>query len=338
MGGGFDIICWMTATFYLHGISDGWFNGCLYRGNKFSDAVCETFRRICHFDTLFTVTLEVMIILSVLFMIYGFGLQQKLRDFYNELRFIFLKFAIILSLGTGVTAACHLILKQQPACVQWSATGFRSITNTWRTPDNDLLVVVIICSTLAKAHVARAWIRSTAALAFILVYSICIVCSGYAAVSQVIVTCAIGAWVILLVGFIPPAAVPFVQGFVVIVDSVLFGVNYRVYHWDYIMRSTMHLAVRGILTICISIYLFVSYAMTRKNFEWRKVKWYEKVRDTDDGSGDDALIPRMADQKSVAIEFRTVLKRDLIETLVMAVVFMIGNYLLHEKGSYVFFS
>lgn len=328
----------MDKRYYLHGISDGWFDACLYRGSMFSDAVCETFRRICHFDTLFTVSLEAMIILSVLFRIYGFGLQQKLRDFYNNLRFLFLKFAIILSLGAAVTAACHLTLKQQPACVQWANAGIMSIANTWRTPDNDLLVVIIICSTMAKAKIANIWIRSSAAVLLILTYSVCSVCSGYAAISQVLITWSIGAWLILFVGFIPPAAVPGLQAFVILVDAILFGVNYRIYKWDYIMRSTMHLAVRGILTVAISMYLFIRYAMTRKHFQWLNVKWGEKWRDHDDSSGDDAIIPRMADQNWVAIEFGTMLKRDMIDTFLMAVTFMFGNFLLHEKGSYVFFS
>ena len=145
-------------SFYINGISDYFLDRCLYRENQFYVGFCSTMNRILHFDCLSTIIFQILIIFPVLFMIYGFGTQVKLREFYDKINLSFMKYLIVFAFGSTVNGILHLYVKLPPPCIKWERLGLSDFKDYSRTPNNTLFIVTYACILFMKIPITKKWI------------------------------------------------------------------------------------------------------------------------------------------------------------------------------------
>lgn len=318
-----------SETLIVNGISNSWADACYYHDNAFFRALAGSYIRLFHYDCLMTVVFLTLIILPVLFNIYSVGIQQRLRSFYDQARVVFIRFLFIGSFALGMCTIFHLTIHQVMPCVTWDGRSISPLSGSSRTPNDDLVIILILCEAIWSLDAGWLWFRR---IVVVLLYGL--VCAsavimGYSSILQAFVSAFIGLWIIALNKFIPPIGIPICAGICLVIVAVLFGINLSDYGWEVsLISESLHLAYRSMIVLLISVGMLCRFAWTREKFDWFKVSWAESWTYGDSGIGQ-AIIPSMV-ADSEKDNFGWLLSKDLADSLVGFVLYLVGNYILYE--------
>ena len=184
------------SSFNYSLIDDDWWNVCRADDIPFFTALAETFRRTIHYDTVSTVLCIILLVLPMLFKIYGFGVQTQLRAFYNRLYSNFNSYQIIFGLGAELISLFHIFINQQPACIKWDKTSFSFSVSNPRVPNLDLFIVCILAEALIIYRMKMLPMRILVGLLIIIMCSVSMMLIGAFSISGAITTISFSFWVI----------------------------------------------------------------------------------------------------------------------------------------------
>jgi len=321
--------------FNFSAISDNYYDSCLYDPGNSYFAIAESFRRFLHFDCIVTLILQLLIILSVLFKIYGFGMQQPLRIFYNKVRFGLIKMLSLFSFAAGFCAICNLWFDIQPACLKWDQTQIYTFSRSWRTPNIDNIVTLIL--SLSFFSMKMNWFTGILVSMFIIVDCFSSLKIGAVTINGLIITEFLGVWIFCLFEFLPTIAIPLLNLIIIICNIVLFVPKSGLYQAKInTAMDSLHLALRGPFVIIISQILLLGHAKNQDDFDWFDSDGFSlSNQDSDDIFK--AEIPRMQ-TKIRTHDFGEILKRDLYYSSIGFLAFLIGNYYIGYFYNYKFFT
>ena len=312
----------------LNGVSDSWIDKCFYQSDSMFVTTANTFNRLFHYDYVITVVFLILIILPVLFNIYGSGVQQRLRLFYDAGRVLFVQFLFECSFAVGICTVFHLLVEQSMPCVRWDGRSLFPFTNSSRTPNDEIVLVLILCQVLWSLPVKLVWLRRIVAVCLIMFDCVSVVLMGISSIFQVLVSATLGLWVIAVTKFIPPVGVPICSGILLLVEATLFGLSFAKYRFETsLISESLHLACRSLVVLVISVFIMLRYSCSRGSFEWFAVSWTRRsLQGTDSGAGE-AVIPSM-NVDSAQDNFGSLLTGDLFDATIGFVLYLIGNCVL----------
>lgn len=317
----------------LNANSDNWYDRCLKMDGRVLQAIAQAFNRIFQFDCIVTVVYLILIIFPILFKIYGFGVQQRLRNFYDSSRLVFIEFLFLCSFSVDLCTIIHLCIKQPMPCITWNGRDLDPFSHSSRTPSHELIITFILCIGVWSLKIGIPLVRRTICITIVILECVSNVLSGYASISQALISLAFGFWVTFLFNFLPPVGIPII-GFVALVSSCcLFGVNFSKYSWETsLIKTSLHLCARGAISLFISCLLQLRFGFAREEFDWQKVSWGPGWGKGNEGSSDDVVVPSMI-KENARDDFGNVLKIDLIDSIVAFVLFLIGNAALNFNSN-----
>jgi hypothetical protein len=313
----------------LNAVSDNWFDRCMKTDNRLLAAIVQAFSRVFQFDCIVTIIYLILIIFPILFKIYGFGIQQRLRNFYNSSRLIIIEFLFLFSFSVDLCTIIHLCIQQPMPCVIWNGRDLSPLTHSSRTPNHELIVVFILCIGVWSLKIGIPLVRRTICVAIVLLECVAAVLSGYSSISQALISLTFGVWIIFLFNFLPPVGIPVIGSVAFVSSCVLFGVTFPKYQWSTaLIKTSLHLCARGAISLFISCILLLRFGFAREEFDWHKVSWGLGWKNNKEGSSDDVVIPSMI-RESFKDDFGSVLKTDLIVSIIAFILFLICNTLLN---------
>ncbi|EAY02890.1 hypothetical protein TVAG_168920 [Trichomonas vaginalis G3] len=315
----------MNGAIPMNGVSDSLFDCCLQNDNKIVQAISLAFDRMFQFDCVLTVDYLILIIFPILFKIYGFGVQQRLRNFYDTARLIFIEFIFLCSFSVSLTTIIHLFIKQPMACVTWDGRTIAPAFNGSRSPNHEIIIIMILGLGVWFLKVGYDKVRKLITIVVIAVECVSTVFAGCASISQALISVAFGFWVVFLFKFIPPIGIPILGVFTIIISITLFIFTYKHYIWNALMlRQSMHLCVRGFISLVISICLELRFGFGREDFDWMKISWGSHWSNQSTEDDDEVVIPSMI-KENIRDDFGKLLKNDLIDSVIAFIVFLLGN-------------
>lgn len=322
-----------SSDFYINGISDSYLDQCFYRENKFYVGFCSTINRILHFDCLSTIIFQILIIFPVLFMIYGFGAQVKLREFYDKINHTFMKNLIVFAFGSAVCGIIHLYVKIPPPCIKWERFGLTDFKSYSRTPNNTIFIVTYAFILFMNIPIKRQWIFIIIMLAFCVIYITFSVLTGYTSIYQALITISLSFAINSFFSILPPIGIVITGACILLLSIPDFAVNLAHYGWIESLRTSEELLLRTMILMCASLFLYIRYGLSRVYFEWLKLPWLTHHASDDN---DDAFIPSMTEYKDDT-NFGMLLRGDLLFAVIAFAIYIVGNALLSLNGKYSFF-
>lgn len=315
-----------SSVLMLNGISDSWIDRCYYQTSSIFSTTANTFNRLFHYDYIITVVFLVLVILPILFNIYGSGVQQRLRRFYDSARAAFVRFLFECSFAVGMCTVFHLLVEQAMPCVQWDGRSLYAFTNSSRTPNDEIVLLLMICQVIWSLPVKLVWLRRLLVICFLIFDCVIVVLNGTSSIFQVLMSAALGVWVIAFTKFIPPIGIPICSGILLLVESILFGLSFSKYGFKVsLIRESLHLTFRSLVVLLISVFMMLRYSCTRESFDWFKSP-LKDIQGAKSSRGE-AVIPSMVVDATTDM-FGALLQKDLIDSTIGFVLYLLGNFLL----------
>ena len=333
--------------FNFSAIADDWWDAChIVKDNQMVNAIAETYRRTIHFDSIATIFCILLIVLPMLFKIYGFGIQTQLKSFYNKLYSGFNFYQVLLGLITEVIALLHLFVNQQPACVRWYRNQIQFNLGGLRSPNLDLAMMVLLAEALISYHTKFAILRIIIAITFVVLDAVTKILIGATNVSGAVETIALALWIIYFSKFVPPIVITSLSFLITLFLIIAICVSCSTFNQGIgfsTLKDSYFIALRGIFLAVISQVQYIHYAFSRSDFRWLSSNWTEEFRFREsDSDGGDAEIPRgMANTETKSVDFGKVLDRDLILGSICFICFLFGNWAIAvfpEPSGYSFFN
>lgn len=334
----YSTVSYSKDGYNFSAISDNFFESCHISDEPWAISIAETYRRFFHYDILCVIICLVLIVIPILFKIYGFGVQTQLRNFYNKIRYGFIFTLTLLGLAAGVSSIIHLFIKQQPACLKWDTNRLFLTTNQWSMPSVDAIITVIIADALISLKTRYILLRIIIAVLLVFLDGVVAVKTGMTSVIGAIASYSLGVWIISYNRFVPPICIAISEGVVIIANAILVGISGADFGISFAMtKEANFLSLRGIFVMVISELLFVRFKLTREDFTWFGSGWTDPLTCEESDSGNLAEIPKM-DSGNVVSDFGAVLNGDLIDSVISFVVFLFGNFCIGRfpNGPYSF--
>ena len=219
-------------------------------------------------------------------------------------------------------------------CVTWNGFSVRTFEHSRRTPNPELIIIFILAWGVWSLKIGINVVRKALVVCIFLLECTATVLSGYSSISQVLISIVLGMWIVFLFNFLPPVGIPTIGFASIIAASVLFGVTFPKYHWNTeLIQLSLHLCIRGIISLLISCVLQLRFGFAREEFDWHKITWGLGWGNADEGSSDDVVIPSMI-RENVRDDFGKVLKSDLTDSIIAFAVFLLGNAGLNMWSNY----
>ena len=322
---------------YFNAISDNYFDSCLYSPNLFAYSIMETFRRVTQFDFIITLSLQILLLIPLLFTIYGFGIQQPLRIFYNKVRFGILLSLSIIGFSGALCSMTHLFLKLQPACLKWDQYQIYLISNSWNIPSIDNIITIVLSDAILSIKFGSISIKLIGVIIYIILDSYSTIITGKSSIIGNIISLSFGFWIIFFFKFIPIISIPIFNIILFIINSIFIIFNYLNISKNF--KTTLDsylLAFRSNLIIFISQILLFRFSNNQYDFTWLNTDWYSPLVLEDSDSDIQPEIPKMENSIKI-IDFGKILFKDLIDSIFAFVLFLIGNFFLYFKYDFIFF-
>lgn len=316
----------------LNGQSDSWVNSCLYTDNKIIQSISNGVSRLIQFDSLFLVGFLSLIMFPVLFSIYSFGLQQKLRTYYNSLRNSMIRFFFIFAFSFASSTIFHLLIQQPTPCVYWErSTGvsplkFQSYSS--KSPNENIIIILVISTLLWEIQINIQLMLRLFAMMLLILFCFVEVIMGYSSVIQVIISLFWGFWIVSFFKLVPPIVYPISGGLVGFVLFVLFGIRFKQFGWDApMMKESLTLSLRSSLMLLIYSAYIIHFGLSRKDFSWFKIDM-SSSRMANPNDFFNALVPQMSTNEQQT-DFGHLLNVDIIITFIGFILYLIGNFVLY---------
>ncbi|OHS95715.1 hypothetical protein TRFO_10357 [Tritrichomonas foetus] len=312
----------------LNGVSDSWTDCCLYVDNKVIYAIATTFDRLFHYDCFITVGFLILIIFPILFKLYEFGLQQRLRMFYDHSRVIFINFIFLCSFSLAISTIMHLSVQQPMPCITWDGDNIVPFRTSSRTPNEGIILLMILCHAIWIVDIELKIIRRIASILVFNLYVTFVVLNGESSISQILVSFFVGIWIISVHHFVPPIGTIILSVGSSIFVFALFGVVYPTVGWStHLIRESLHLVFRSGIVLLVTVYQLARFGYLRRHFDWFKTNWELNRHVWMESTAVDAVIPSTA-RDSTKDNFGNLLSNDLIDGAVGFIVYLLGNFLL----------
>lgn len=317
----------------LNGLSDLWVNSCLYTNNKFITAISNGISRLIQFDSLLLVGFLTLLMFPVLFSIYSFGLQQKLRTYYNSLRNNLLKCFFIFSFSFGSSTVFHLLIQQPTPCVHWDretqVLPLKFQSNSSKSPNEDIIIILVIFSLLWEIQIGFQVLIRLLAMALLLLFCAVEIYMGYSSILQVIISLFWGFWIVSFFKLMPPIIYPISGCLLSVVLFTLFGYRYRQYGWDEpMMKEPLLLSIRSSFVLLIYSGYIIHFGLSREDFKWFKTD-LQGTRVSNPNKFFNALVPPMSTNEPLS-DFGHLLNIDILVTFIGCLIYLIGNYVLYS--------
>ena len=312
----------------LNAISDSWYDKCFYENNDFANSIALSFNRIFQFDCIITVGFLILIIFPVLFKIYGFGLQQRLRHFYDNSRSIFINFLFLCALSLSLSTIFHLWVQQPMPCIIWDGRNVLPTTLGSRTPNEELIITLILVESIWSLKIGMNFLRKLISLILLLSDCYTALLTGSSSISQLLVSLSLGFWIIFLFKFLPPIGLPITSIISSLIVIFLFFYLFPNFGWDSsLMRESLQICIRSSIVLICSLILQIRFAFVRVEFDWFKLNWGFGWNSIQTDSSDDVIVPSML-KETPQDDFGRVLTSDLIDGIITFFLFLLGNTLL----------
>lgn len=313
-------------SLYFNVYKDNWLNECILIKNTFITSLNFALDRIFNFDSLVTIILLVIIIFPVLFQIYGFGVQLKLRNFYDNARKMFMNFLFLISLGVCLSTLLRLIVNQPIHCLIWDGRNVHPTENGGNSPDEAIISVTIFCLSTISLSIGYRWAFIIASVILIIFECLGSIFTGHSSISSAFLSFFIGVWIVCLFRYMPVGITPLFGICIFIINFVLFIVKYTEFTWgNEIMRDSLHLCFRSSFTLLIDCILLIIFGYTRPDYDWSQSN-HDANRFSDDND-DIVTIPSMVSEET-GDNFGTILKKDLFYSFIAFLAFLIVNVIL----------
>jgi len=317
----------------MNSISDHWFDCCLYSPNPIFDAISLALNRIFQYDCIVTVVFLILIIFPILFKIYGFGLQQRLRDFYDSSRIVFINFLFLCSFSMAISTIVHLWIQQPMPCITWDGRSISPSKNGSRTPNEEIIVLLILVESIWSLKIGMAFLCKIISILLFGTHCYSSIISGYSSISQVCVSISLGLWIIFLIKFLPPIGLPIFGFFATAGVGGLFFVLFPKYKWDLpIIRESLQICLRSSIVLIASCILLIRFANARREFKWMRLSWGFGWGATTADVMDEVIVPSMIKEAPLD-DFGNILTTDLIDGCVCFWIFLAGNTFLYTSDS-----
>lgn len=319
----------MSNVVLMNGVADNLFDCCLAKNNKLVQAVSLAFDRMFQIDCVLTVDYLILIIFPILFKIYGFGVQQRLRNFYDSSRLIFIEFIFLCSFSVSITSIMHLFIKQPMACISWNGHSIEPALKSTRTPNPEIIIILILGLGVWFLKVGYDTIRKLITFIIIAVEIVSTVLAGCASISQALISVIFGFWVVFLFKFIPPIGIPVLGAFTLILSiMILIFSNKKVIFGSPLMSQSTNMLIRSLISLLTSIILELRFGMGREDFDWKKISWGARWSNRDLGDDDEVVIPSMI-KENIRDDFGKLLRNDLIDSVISFIIFLLGNVIVY---------
>lgn len=309
----------------LNAVSDHWFDQCFDISNNLMASVSNAFDRLFQYDCIVTVGFQILIIFPVLFKIYGFGVQQRLRKFYDTSRGLFISFLFLCSFSMAICTLIHLWIQQPMPCLIWDGRTLSPGNNSSRSPNEELIIILILARAIWSLKFGHSFFRKLTCITIVLLDYTAALLSGVSSISQIILSVSIGFWIMCLYELLPPIGIPISCVLGILAMVTVFSLNYPRYGFqsDLICKS-LHYCIKSTIVLAISCLLQLRFGFSRDSFDWFAVGWGPRWKTNDSDSSDDVIIPSMVREAPVS-DFGKVLKFDLIDSLIAFILFLLGN-------------
>ena len=314
----------MSNSLYLNARGDQWYSRCYYLDVKVVNGIKASLTRIFNFDCLTTIIFLIIIIFPALFNIYNFGVQQKLRLFYDNSRQMLINFLFMISFGVAFSSSIHLILNQPMPCVTWDGINVQPTLNAVRSPDEEIVIVVILCSLLISLKFNSRLSFCIIALTITVLECFGSVFCGLSSISTVIFSILLGVWIVCVFLSLPIGGIPILGIFIFILNFVLFIITLVKYSLhNELFNDSLHLCFRSTLTVLISCFLLIVFGKARPGFDWKQLNSKSNI------GSDDAVIsiPSMVNDEEQD-SFGILLNTDLMFSIIAFILYLISNIIL----------
>ena len=274
-----------------NGISDGFFDSCQARSANVFQPLFASFRLLFTFDSLNWILVELLLLLPIFFRLYGFGIQQKLTEFYNTMRDYLIHIMYLFGVSTVACSGLQLLFQSRPACVVWDGMNYKHFVDLYVSPSLDLVVITILMCILSTV-LFRMWHNSRPALFELVFYVIAVLfyvlvfastfLSGTITINQAVFSVALGIWLFFLFQFLPPVFVPVLSLVLMFISMVFFIIKVRSSgRFSDSVRLCVVPGIRGCMLLIVHMGLYLFHVREQDNFNWFRASWME-------ASGDDA--------------------------------------------------
>ena len=314
-----------NSPLILNALTDNWFDCCMKMDWRVLPAIAQAFNRMFQFDCVITVDYLILIIFPILFKIYGFGVQQRLRNFYDSSRLVFIEFLFLCSFSVILSSIMHIWIQQPMPCITWDGRNVKIFEHSSRTPNPEIIMIFILAWGVWSLKIGIPLIRKFICVTIFLLECTASILSGYSSISQILISIVIGMWIVFLFNFLPPIGIPTIGFASIIGAAIIFGISFPKFNWDTeLIKSSFHLCIRGIISLLICCLLQLRFGFARDEFDWSKINWGLGWGNPNEGSSDDVVIPSMI-RENVKDDFGKILKIDLTDSIIAFVVFLLGN-------------
>ena len=320
-----------------NGISDSWLCKCSVGAREVFGPFYSSFSLLFNFDAVNWFVFELLLLLPIFFRLYGFGLQYKLTNFYNETRRQLIQFQFLFGLSATLCTILQIYIPQAPACVEWDGLNYTPLCSNYVSPSIPIVLVTILLFTISSIKSNKrifTIIGSSIILIFLIISSIL---SGTTSISQAILSFVVGTFFISIYRFLPPIFVPFSSIISIILGLVVFIIDLK--KIDLESSQAQNSDIPGICScylLCTNLYLFFRFVSYQNNYGWFTTHWV-KVDASSSGSLATAVIPGVVDTKNVD-EFGQRLSRDIIDGAICFLALLIFNGIISKLFEYTFFN
>ena len=317
----------------FNGVSDSWTDCCYYIDNKFINALSSTFNHLFHFDCFIIAEFLTLIFFPIFFKIYAFGLQHRLRLFYDNSRLIFINFMILCSFSIAITTLMHLLVHQAPPCVMWNGKDIKPFRESSKIPHEGLMLATILVGFAITIDIESKIICIVLSLLISFLYIIALLLNGDASFFQIIISILVGTWIFSLHRFNPPILKLIISFAVAILTIVFFIITYLKLSWrNSFNHNDFHHSLRASFSLIVSNLLLLHFSKQRKHFRWLKTDWALN-KHTWGSTSSDAIIPSSAND-SQKDDFGNLLTYDLIGGAVGFFLYLLGDLIIYQLDRY----
>lgn len=320
----------------FNGISDSWTDRCYYVDSTFIDAVASAFNHLFRYDCFFFIEFLTLIIFPIFFKIYGSGLQQRLRLFYDHSRLIFINLAILCCLTLSISTIMHLLVHQSPPCAIWDGKNIIPFRSSSKTPHESLILIFLIFEFSLTIDIELKLFFIISSSLFTFLYILILLLSGNTSFSQILISIFVATWIFALHKFNPPIVKVFLSFTMAIITLIFFAITYSKLNWlNVFNHEAFHNSFRASFGLIASNLLFIHFSKQRKHFNWLKTNWVLNKHLWVNGESNDAIIPSTSSE-SQKDDFGNLLTYDLIGGIFGFILYLTGDLILYYLDRHFF--
>lgn len=310
----------------INAISDSWSDSCLYINNKYIQGIASNLHIVFSFDFYMTVGFLILILFPLLLKIYAFGLQQRLRMFYDHSRILFIYLIFLCCFSQAICTMIHLLVQQPMPCAKWDGNQLLSFHESSRTPNVSIVLLFLLFIFFLSIDIEMKLFCIIITFFLFALYSIFAIINGDSSILQVIVSSLLAVWIFSIHKLIPPIGtllISFILPPLLIIEE---AVEFSKLNWSLpLMKTAFRNSFQSTLGLLISGVLLIRFAHYRKHFNLYKTNWRLNTYIWTKTS--DAIIPSMA-QDNQKDNFADLLKNDLIDGILAFSLYSTGILIL----------